>query len=482
MRRRPLQIFPLFVALALAASACATEASFGTASIDVAGDALDQSGDLDSEIDGPIAPATGLGRGDAPTSDQVVKAALYDVSSFWQRTYEGLYGTPFQPISGGFWPYGPQTVQPPCGQPAPTYGDIAHNAFYCPGADLIAWDEATLIPELYDEFGGFTLGIVFAHEFGHAIQTRAGATRSPTVVLEPQADCFAGAWARDVEAGNSEYFELTTEDLDKALAGFLALRDSVGVSAEHPAAHGTGFDRIGSFVEGYEGGVEQCAGYPEAAAAGDLVVVELPFERQDDFEREGNLPLDQLGPILVEDLESFWNDLFEAEGEDWIPITGVEPIDPAADEVDCDTHLGGDLSRSFYCVDDNTIYVDEVNLIPALNDVGDYAVATEIARLYAVAAQARLGSDESTVATNLTADCLTGVYASSRFDPDRQDEGRALVLSPGDLDEAVIAFLLDSAATEDGDVSAGTPFQRFGAYRDGFLSGLPACNALVEDA
>ena len=31
-----------------------------------------------------------------------------------------------------------------------------------------------LIPDLYDEFGGFTIGIVFAHEFGHAIQTRLG--------------------------------------------------------------------------------------------------------------------------------------------------------------------------------------------------------------------------------------------------------------------------------------------------------------------
>ena len=481
MRRVLLQISPLFIAFALTAGACATEGSLDTASIDV-GDGLDPSGDLGSEINEPIAPDAGVASGDAPASDQVVRAALHDVNAFWRRSYEDLYGTPYEPISGGFWPYGPGTEQPPCGQPSPTYQEIASNAFYCPGADLIAWDEATLIPELYDEFGSFTIGIVFAHEFGHAIQTRAGTTRNDTVVLELQADCFAGAWARDVREGNSDFFDLTADDLDRALAGFLALRDSVGISAEHPSAHGTGFDRIGSFVEGYEHGVEQCAGYPDAAATGDLVVVEIPFERQDDYARGGNLPLDQLGPLLVEDLEGFWANLFEAEGEEWTPVAGVEPIDSAADDVDCSSYLG-DRQRSFYCVDDNTIYVDEVNLIPALNEIGDYAVATEIARAYALAAQARLGSDESAVANNLNADCLTGFYASSGFHRDRPDEGQGLVLSPGDLDEAVIALLLNSDDGEDGDddASVGTAFQRFGAYRDGFVSGLPACRARLDE-
>jgi predicted metalloprotease len=466
VRRVLLQILPLFIAFTLGASACATEATFQTASIDE-----------------PAAPDSRLGGHTDATSGEVVKAAISDVSAFWQRTYEDLYGTPFQPISGGFWPYGPDTVQPPCGQPEPTYRDIAGNAFYCPGADLIAWDEATLIPELYDEFGGFTIGIVLAHEFGHAIQARAGTTGNDTVVLELQADCFAGAWARDVEEGNAEHFDLTADALDEALAGFLALRDGVGTSAEDPRAHGAGFDRIGSFVDGYESGVNRCAAYPEDAATGDLVVVEVPYERQDDYERGGNLPLDELGPILVEDLEGFWTNLFEAEGEDWTKIAGVEPIDAADPDAGCEDHLG-DLNRSFYCVDDNTIYVDEADLIPALNEIGDYAVATEIARAYAFAAQARLGSDESTAATNLNADCLTGFYASSGFYGDREDEEQALTLSPGDLDEAVIAFLLNSDAgsdVDDGDVSVGTAFQRFRAYRDGFISGLPACNALLED-
>ena len=146
-----------------------------------------------------------------------------------------------------------------------------------------------LVPELYEEFGGFTLGIVFAHELGHAIQERAGVA-GPTIMRELQADCFAGAWTADVEDGGAEHFEVGIEDLDRAVAGFLELRDEVGVvRADHPAAHGTGFDRIGAFVEGYEHGASRCAAYPDEFAAGDHLVVEVPFS-QADFQTGGNLP------------------------------------------------------------------------------------------------------------------------------------------------------------------------------------------------
>jgi len=443
--------------------------------------------DLDQDIDEPIAPDTGLGGGDAPTSDQVVEAALTDVDAFWSRSYEGLYGEPYEEISGGFWAYGPDSEQPPCGAPPPDYSDIAENAFFCPSADLIAWDNVNLVPGLYEEFGGFTLGIVFAHEFAHAIQFRAG-TEGDTVMTELQADCFAGAWTADVEAGNSDYFELTLNDLDKAVAGFLELRDGVGTDAADPAAHGTGFDRIGSFVEGYEQGLERCAAYPDMYASGELVVVEVPFTDQADFETGGNLPLDELGPLLLIDLENFWTLLFQEQGQTWTPVTDVIGMDPDVDEVECGGQIysGDDLvNASFYCIDSDIIYLDEVNLIPALNEIGDYAVATEIARQYAYAAQVRLGNTDNTLGTNLQADCLAGIYAASGFSGNREGLGQELFLSPGDLDEAVIAFLLNSDSSdsvEAGNVSVGTAFQRFDAYRSGFLEGTVACDALLAES
>ncbi len=159
-------------------------------------------------------------------------------------------------------------------------------------------------------------------------------------------------------------------------------------------------------------------------------------------------------------------------------------FDPAVDEVECgdDTYRGDDLvGVSFYCVDSDTIFLDGANLLPALNQIGDYAVATEIARQYAFAAQARLGDLENTTASNLQADCLAGVFARSGFTGDREDRGQELFLSPGDLDEAVIAFLSHQAAGQtvgDDEESVASAFDRFDAYRDGFMEGAAACDAL----
>lgn len=443
--------------------------------------------DLNEEIDERIDPETSVGDEGAPTSDQVVQAALLDVQAFWARSYQDLYGEEYVPIGGGFWAYGPDTEVPPCGDPPPTYDQIAENAFYCPSDDLIAWDNENLVPQLYEEFGGFTLGLVFAHEFGHAIQARADELDNPTIVAELQADCFAGAWSADVEAGNSEYFALTLGDLDRAVEGFLTLRDGVGTSAADPAAHGTGFDRIGAFSEGYEQGVERCAEYPAAFDAGELVIVEVPFTSAADFERGGNLPLEDLVPLALADLEDFWTVLFDQQGlGPWTPVTEIVWLDPDVDVVTCgdDTFSGEELvNAGFYCTPSDTIYVDEVNLVPALYEIGDYAVATELARLYAYAAQARLGFEEADVTTNLHADCSAGIYASSGFLNNRPNQD--LVLSPGDLDEAVIAFLQSSDTGDDvesGDASVGTAFQRFDAYRAGFMEGTAACDAILEDA
>lgn len=91
-----------------------------SAGTDPGGDGWDLPGDLDEELDEPISPDTGLGSGDAPTADAVVEAALVDVEAFWARSFEDVYGAAYEPIAGGFWPYGPDTEQPPCGDPPPS--------------------------------------------------------------------------------------------------------------------------------------------------------------------------------------------------------------------------------------------------------------------------------------------------------------------------------------------------------------------------
>ena len=51
-------------------------------------------------------------------------------------------------------------------------------AFYCGLGDFMVYDDGTggLLFELADNFGPATIGIVLAHEYGHAIQQRSGAS------------------------------------------------------------------------------------------------------------------------------------------------------------------------------------------------------------------------------------------------------------------------------------------------------------------
>ena len=57
-----------------------------------------------------------------------------------------------------------------------TYEEITEfAAFYCPDDDFIVYDDGEdgVLFSLAEEFGPTILGVVMAHEFGHAIQARA---------------------------------------------------------------------------------------------------------------------------------------------------------------------------------------------------------------------------------------------------------------------------------------------------------------------
>src|SRR5690606_11659174 len=148
------------------------------------------------EADGELTVLGGSGPDGPPTPDSsgdpgaVAEQAIVDVEAWWEDVFPEVYGGAFEPVAG-YYPYGPDTPSPPCGGPPPPYEVIADNAFYCPETDIIAWDEHQLLPYLDQEFGSYTVAIVIAHEYGHAIQARADAI-DRTVDLELQADCFAG--------------------------------------------------------------------------------------------------------------------------------------------------------------------------------------------------------------------------------------------------------------------------------------------------
>ena len=429
---------------------------------------------------GPEGPLdTGDGENQPQTPDNlrdVVDGSIDDVEKFWTETYPQLYGEQFDPVQG-YYGYGPNTEMPPCGNPRPSYEEIADNAFYCPESDIIAADEDRLIPFLAENFHPFTIGIVFAHEYGHAIQARAGAFSDRSVVTEMQADCFAGAWTAWVADGNSDNFSVREDQLDFSVAGMITISDVPGTSPDDLAAHGSGFDRIGSFQDGFDKGAARCAEYDSDP---NLPIVEIEFSL-DDAQTGGNLPSEDLLPRLEDNLDLFYETLFSDRLEgDWQSIDQVAVVDPDTDEIQCgaETLSGRDLEyASYFCADENIVVIDGANLIPLLEEIGDFAVASEIARLYAVDAQLQLGIEVRDETTSLQADCLTGVWASASFPDENGDtqlgELGRLTLSAGDLDEGIQGFITYGGDRTD---ETGTVFERVQALRAGFLDGVDACD------
>lgn len=421
--------------------------------------------------EGPQAPRSSDDPG------EVARRAVDDVSAYWRSTYPDVYGGRWVDLAGVY-PYGPHTELPPCGPGDLTYEEIAGNAFYCPQDDIIAWDEVALLPALNQEFGAFTVAIVIAHEFGHAVQARSRA-EDRTVDLELQADCFAGSWARRVADGRAEGFDPDDVDLDKTVAGMIAIRDVPGTSPEDPMAHGSGFDRVSAFQDGYQHGVRTCKGYADEAT--DRVTAEIPFQEGDDV-TGGNLPLADnwdgrgskgLLSLVTADLNEFYDWFFDQLDQAWRPVDDLEIVDPDLDSVSCgDKELSGkDLSYlAVYCEDQNAVVLDGEGLVDGLYSIGDFAVASELARLWAIAAQVQLDVVDQE-RSELQADCLTGSWAASTFPGASPDvTPTQLQISAGDLDEAIMGFLAYGTDGED-----ATAFQRTDALRTGVFGELRAC-------
>jgi predicted metalloprotease len=399
----------------------------------------------------------------APAGD-VITPALKDVERFWTAAYPGLSGgKAFKPVQGGYHPYTRSDPPPACGdQP----GEYQPNAFYCPDGDFIAWDAEVLIPQLQRNFGPLLAGVVVAHEYGHAIQTRLGLGDQPAVVLEQQADCFAGAWTADVLAGRSTAFKnVTPEQLDNTVAGLLQLRDQPGTSAENPQAHGNAFDRIRALQDGVEKGAGTCAAYRED----NLPVTEVQFTTPEDAASGGDLPYGQAVDELAADAQDYWSHTYpQLAGQPWTTLQ-VEPFSGSAPQCDApDATAGG---SAFYCPDGDFVAFDNRQLGPELyQNIGDNAVGMLLGGLFARAAQDRRGASTTGQAGQLAVDCLAGSWTNELL---TRRTGEGLTLSPGDLDEAVAALLAFGRA---GDNSGAGAFQRISSYRAGVLQGLTACS------
>ncbi|MGE0218115.1 neutral zinc metallopeptidase [Mycolicibacterium sp.] len=399
--------------------------------------------------------------------NQIVMQAIADLEIYWGTHFPELYGSEFKPIEGGYFAVYPSSGElPPCAREA---ADIANNAFYCFNQDVVAWDAEGLLPDLQSRFGDFVIPVVMAHEFGHAIQGRAN-FNARTVTEELQADCFAGAWSR--HAQDDGIFDVNAAQLDSALAGVLDLRDSPGTSKLDPNAHGTGFDRVSAFQDGYDHGPQSCKTYRDD----DPMVLALPFNDEDDEASGGNAPYDYVVNTVPYDLEDYWSQVYPqlSGGQRWVPVAGLEPFDPA-DPPMCGNQSAEDYAL-FYCIPDDYVGWDnKVAMRQVYRQGGDYAVATLLATQYGLAVLYRLGEEADEKTATLRSDCLAGAYTASVILHDRPDTS-TFAISPGDLDEGIMALLVFRG---DGDMERqGAGYTRVSAFREGVMEGAAPCLGL----
>ena len=187
-------------------------------------------------------------------ADQIARDALDDIVSFYSSWYPDVFGHEFRPLAGGYFSIGPGDGNKSGCMETPDDPIIEENAFYCPGPDEIAYWRP-LLQRFADEYSDMQVGLVLAHELGHAIQAREGVFDVRSIVAETQADCFAGVWAASVARGENPHFAYDPANLDETLLAWaLELPSEVGSDPDAQGQHGSAFDRVSALQEGYEQG------------------------------------------------------------------------------------------------------------------------------------------------------------------------------------------------------------------------------------
>ncbi len=416
----------------------------------------------------PDEPATTPTSGIPVTLDDVATVARQSIDDYWQRAFPDTIGGEYSTISDLI-AVTRQTDTLSCDGQVVTDLLLAGggNALYCPDGDYIAYDAEGLIPTLFDEIGDTAVLVVLAHEWGHAIAQRAGFT-GPTIGLEQQADCFAGAWTADVDAGTNPVLTLDTGDLDEALAGLLRFRDPPGFSPQLEGAHGSAFQRIEAFRQGFEDGASACVELHRSS----------PIVEGTEAFAPGDLPFGTLIPFTLEALDQFWVDEQPALGGprytpfDTDSFRGSRSV-PSCDGLTVDQVAG----HVIYCEATETVLWDQ-SLLEELYQGGDFTVSAVIGNAWSAGVLDRLGIEANARELGLVADCLTGSWSAWFGRTGVEFEGEPISLAAGDLDEAVYAFLFASGtagADEMFDESQTSAFERTAAFQNGFENGSDTC-------
>lgn len=420
------------------------------------------------------APLRTAKHSDGSVADRLALLAVDDVEQYWRSQYPQLFGREFAPVR--------KLISYDSNDPDSHRICLRHqyknpNAMFCRLDNSLAWDRGALIPAGQKYFGDQAIAALIAHEYGHAVQSSADLVefRTDTIVREQQADCFAGAYLHWVAEGGSPRFVTSTGDgLNHVLAAAISIRDPVlepGQEEMIEGGHGTALDRISAFQLGFDGGPATCTR------------IDLPEIEQ----RRGDLPMElgltsygaaQSGEVPVD--EQTLATLMELLGQVFRPVS---PPTLSFAEPDCPGVAPSPPAS--YCPATNSIAVnlpllqqlsvpaDEANrVLPQ----GDNTAISMVTSRYVLQVQQSRGEPLDQPKTALHTACLTGVAQHAMARPIPLPSGNTLMLSAGDVDEAVAGLLTNgiAASTVDGaTVPAG--FTRIEAFRAGLSSTEDQC-------
>lgn len=207
--------------------------------------------------------------------EQILCGATDDVSLYWIDQLPASFGVDYVDTQTVFFSGSTETG---CGQASSQTGP-----FYCPLDSLVYFDLDFLVT-LQNQFvatGDLAAQYIVAHEFGHHVQNLLGINEEMrraqqedpsranqySVALELQADCFAGAWARD--AADRDLLD-TPEEIEEALDAAAAVGDDAvqqqtsGRVDPESWTHGSSAQRVEWFRRGFQtGDPQRCTTFSE---------------------------------------------------------------------------------------------------------------------------------------------------------------------------------------------------------------------------
>ncbi len=195
-----------------------------------------------------------------------VSVVLKDTEDVWEKIFREQFGKEYRKPTLVLFD---GAVESACG-----FQQSATGPFYCPTDEKLYIDLSfyRLLKERFNAPGDFAMAYVVAHEVGHHVQHLLGTSdqvhqqrqqlsekdgNKLSVMLELQADFYAGLWAHHADAMKGI---LEPGDIEEALTAASAIGDdklqqqSGGSIVPDAFTHGTSEQRIYWFNKGYTSG------------------------------------------------------------------------------------------------------------------------------------------------------------------------------------------------------------------------------------